>query len=121
MRFPAAIRSGFSNYANFSGRALRSEYWYWTLFILAVGVPLSVVGLQSLAVSYLSSVFSIATALPGLAVAHRRLHDVGKSGWNILWAFVPLFGALYLLYLFPQPGDAGSNEYGPPPGGASRT
>ena len=114
MSFPEAIRSGFANYATFSGRAMRSEYWYWTLFIFLVGVPLTVVGRESLVTSYLSSLFSIVTVLPGVAVAHRRLHDVGKSGWNILWAFVPLFGALYLLYLFTQPGDPGPNEYGPP-------
>lgn len=63
----------------------------------------------------ITGLYSLAVLLPGLAVAVRRLHDVGKSGWFILIALVPLIGAIWLLVLFCTDGQPGTNKYGPNP------
>jgi uncharacterized membrane protein YhaH (DUF805 family) len=59
--------------------------------------------------------YGLALFIPGLAVAVRRLHDIGKSGWMILVALIPLIGGIWLLILLVKEGDSGSNEYGPDP------
>jgi uncharacterized membrane protein YhaH (DUF805 family) len=117
MSFVEAIRSGIQNYANFNGRAIRSEYWYWTLFAILVSLPLNLMGQGSVMVGGLSFIVGLALFLPGLAVSVRRLHDVGKSGWNLLWSFLP-FGVLYVLYLVIKRGDEGGNRYGAPYSGS---
>ncbi|WP_114950795.1 DUF805 domain-containing protein [Sphingosinicella terrae] len=121
-------------YAEFSGRSRRKEYWLWVLFVLVAYFVLMYVdaalGLGGTADSYaeggsagfnmsggwLTMIFALAVFIPGLAVSIRRLHDIGKSGWFVLLAFVPLVN-LYLLYLYVQPGTQGPNEYGPDPKG----
>lgn len=95
-------------YCCFKGRARRSEYWYYSLFS-------SIVGLILLFNDYASAAFSLATLLPSLGVSVRRLHDVGKSGWWILIALVPLLGAIYLIYLNILDSEPGTNEYGENP------
>ena len=66
-------------------------------------------------VGLLGGIYSLAVLLPGLAVAVRRLHDIGKSGWWLLIALVPFVGAIILIVFFVKEGDPGSNEYGPNP------
>lgn len=87
----------FENYANFNGRARRSEYWYYTLAtiiisFLTMGID-SVLGLQF----GLNSLYSLAVFIPGLAVAVRRLHDIGKSGWLLLIAYLVMIAAAGVL------------------------
>jgi len=81
-------------YATFSGRATRSEYWYFYLINMLISIVLSVstVVLDDVAnsVSVVSTVYSLAMFIPGLAICARRLHDIGKSGWMILVALIPL-------------------------------
>lgn len=99
MGFGAAIASGFNNYANFNGRAARSEYWWWFLFVVLLGIGVGIVGgvldvamgskLPDLA---LRGVLQLALLLPNLAVAVRRLHDLNRSGWWI--------GAIFIIWLF---------------------
>jgi uncharacterized membrane protein YhaH (DUF805 family) len=111
----------FENYANFSGRARRSEYWYYTLAGLIISVILMVVdnvvgltfGIGETGV--LGVIYSLAVFLPGLAVLVRRLHDVGKSGWFFLIILIPLIGSIWLLVLFCTDSDEGANQYGPDP------
>jgi uncharacterized membrane protein YhaH (DUF805 family) len=121
------------HYADFNGRARRREFWSWFLFIWIMLFVLmyldTVLDLGGTATSYrtgnsvgfsmtggwLSLLFGIATLLPTLAVGARRLHDVGKSGWYLLFNLIPLFGWAYLLYLYVQPGMTGPNDYGPDP------
>lgn len=106
------------NYANFSGRARRSEYWYFTLFNFLVGIALNLIDtfvLNMSEVGLLGSIYSLAMLIPGLAVAVRRLHDVGKSGWYYLLILLPIIGWIWLLVLFFTEGDNGANEYGPNP------
>lgn len=112
----------FENYANFSGRARRSEYWYYALASGIISVILAIFD-NLLGLTYasglsergvLSSVYSLLVFLPGLAVMVRRLHDVGKSGWFLLIAFT-VIGIFWLIYLSFKEGDQGTNEYGPDP------
>lgn len=114
MNMMDAVKNVFSNYAKFDGRARRSEYWYFFLFNMLVSVVISalakVTGVH--AISYLGSLYSLAALIPGLAVAFRRLHDTGKSGWFLLFAFIPLVGAILLIVWMAQDGKPGENQYG---------
>ena len=102
------------NYANFEGRARRSEFWYFALcnFIVGIifGVLMSVAGFFM----YIYYIYAAAVLVPSIAVSVRRLHDVGKSGWFYLLAFVPLAN-IYLLVLFCTEGNRGPNAFGADP------
>jgi uncharacterized membrane protein YhaH (DUF805 family) len=111
--FTEAIQAGINNYTNFSGRAIRSEYWYWVLFAVLCSIVASLLDQMFLG-GLAAIIVGLGLLLPGIAVAIRRMHDIGKSGWNILWGLIPLLGLIYLIYLYVQPGDPGSNAYGPP-------
>ncbi len=145
--FSEAIRRCLDRYAGFTGRAQRSEYWWWVLFIFlgnfACGLADAVVfgtGIEDAAI--FGPIFGLATLLPSFAVTARRLHDTGRSGW---WQAAPyglvivtavmggigamiLFGAAALatlvlsgtiLYWLIRRGDAGPNRFGPDPLGGS--
>lgn len=109
------------NYANFSGRARRKEYWFFVLFnvIFAVAAMIldNVLGLAMRDVGYgpFYLLYALATLIPGIAVSVRRLHDIGKSGWYFLLAFIPCVGGIILLVFALTPGDTYSNEYGADP------
>ena len=107
------IITAFQKYAVFSGRARRKEYWLFFLFNIIIGLILGFVeGFSGINpdknYSILGIVFNLAVLLPSLAVAARRMHDVGKSGWFML---IPI----YNLVLACTNGTDGSNEYGPDP------
>lgn len=114
MNFPDAVKSVYSQYVTFSGRSLRSEYWYFILFYLIVSIALSAVGLAVGVPGILENVFGLASFLPSLAVAIRRLHDVDRSGW---WVLIPLtiIGIIPYLYWMIKEGDSGENRFGPAP------
>ena len=104
------------NYANFSGRARRSEYWFYTLCSFLISVVLQVIDfLIGFEDGLIVNIYSLAVFIPALAVFVRRLHDVGKSGWMILLMFLPVIGWIWLLVLLFTDGDSGRNEYGPDP------
>ncbi|WP_448586793.1 DUF805 domain-containing protein [Thermaurantiacus sp.] len=115
MGFEAAVRRVFGKYADFSGRAPRSEYWWWQLFTLLAAAALSVADTALFSVPFLGPVFSIGILLPSLAVSVRRLHDLDRSGWFLLIALIPLIGALVLLVWFVSRGTGGPNRFGPDP------
>lgn len=107
------------NYANFEGRARRSEYWGFVLvnsiLILVLNViDIIIFGIDS-PLRPLASLCGLMMFLPNLAVAVRRLHDVGKSGWTMLFGLIPLLGSLYLIYLFALDGERTENQYGQNP------
>lgn len=110
-----------NKYAVFEGRARRKEYWMFTLFyiIFAIAAAIidNIIGTAITGTGYglFYIVYILAMFLPSLAVAVRRLHDVGKSGWMILIAMIPIVGSIWLLVLMVTPGDAGENKYGPDP------
>jgi uncharacterized membrane protein YhaH (DUF805 family) len=95
------------NYATFSGRARRSEYWYFFLFNVIIAIVLGIVS-GMMGTTILSNIYSLAVLIPGIAVGVRRMHDVGKSGWFLL---IPI----YNLILACTDGTQGDNEYGTDP------
>lgn len=126
MTFSRAISTCFSNYANFSGRATRSEYWYFALFNFLINISFftityiaayngssSTVGI----ISIISIIYSLAVLLPSLAVSVRRLHDTGRSGWWFLinLVFICYIGPIWFIVLMCKDTDDGENEYGPVP------
>ena len=103
-----AVSSVMKSYARFSGRATRSEYWWFYLFWI---IAVLVTGMIN---ENLAALVVLALLLPSLAVGVRRLHDIGKSGWWLLVMLIPLIGGLILLYFLVQPSE-GDNDYGPAP------
>lgn len=104
-------------YADFSGRARRREYWMFCLFNFLVSFCLGFVAglLGALMDANLTSlvwIYALAIFIPSLAVCIRRLHDVGKSGWMYLIVLIPLVGAIWLLVLFCTNGEPGANKWG---------
>ena len=98
MDFVSAIKSCLGQYAGFSGRAVRSEFWWFFLFQIIVMVIASLLG------DLVSGIVSIALLLPAFAVGARRLHDIGRSGW---WQLLTLtgIGVLLLIYWWVQPSE----------------
>lgn len=105
-----------NQYADFSGRARRTEYWMFTLFNAIISLILGFV-LATIGLVFLSYIYSIAILIPSLAVCIRRLHDIGKSGWWYLIGFVPVVGTIVLLIWFCTDSQPGNNEWGPNPKG----
>jgi len=103
-----------NKYADFNGRARRSEYWYFVLFnaVISLGVGL-LAGL--IGIDWLTYIYSLAILVPSIAICVRRLHDIGKSGWWYFIGFIPLIGAIWLIVLFCKEGDRGANAYGEDP------
>src|SRR5262245_31469173 len=122
MGFIEAVTTCLSKYATFSGRAIRSEYWYWMLAVMlaswvAMFLDAMVFGVNAFdpdpsGIGVLNLLFSLAVLLPGLAVTVRRLHDVDRSGWWVLIVFT-IVGMLVLLYWMVIRGTVGDNRFGP--------
>lgn len=110
MDFQTSIRTCFQKYADFTGRARRSELWWFVLFTVAVNFVLQLVGLEALA-----GLFALAVLIPSIAVGVRRLHDIDRTGWWYLLALVPVIGWLVLIFFYIQPGTPGENRFGPDP------
>ena len=108
MTFIEAIKTCFAKYSDFNGRAARSEYWWFALFICLVSLALSAGS------DWLSLAFGLGTLLPSIAVATRRLHDSNRSGWLQLLVIIPLVGWLILVYFLVQPARE-PNRFGNPP------
>ncbi|WP_018753567.1 DUF805 domain-containing protein [Paenibacillus sanguinis] len=107
------------NYTGFQGRASRQEYWMFFLFNALAVLALSIVGgiiHQTLGL-ILANVYLLAVLLPSVAVAIRRLHDTGKSGWFVLISLVPAVGSIILLFFLAQEGQSAANQYGSDPRG----
>ncbi len=113
MSFVGAITTGFNKYVTFTGRAARSEYWFWLLFwfvAYAVATFLDVmVGL-----GLIGALVSLALLLPSIAVAVRRLHDLDRSGWWFLLVLTGI-GSILLIVWYCMKGTTGPNSYGPDP------
>ena len=108
MNFTDAIKTCLSKYADFNGRASRSEYWWFVLFVFVVGAASSIVS------HALAGLFHLAVLLPSLAAAARRLHDTNRSGWLQLIALIPVLGWIAIIYLLAQEGKD-PNQFGPAP------
>ena len=123
MGFSDAVRSVLGKYATFDGRASRSEFWYFVLFMVIANIILNIIDTalfhtvvvsEAGTVGILSGLFSLAMLIPNLAVAARRLHDVGHTGWWLLIGLTGI-GALVLLFWYVSRGEEGANAYGPAP------
>lgn len=109
MSFSDAIKICFQKYMDFNGRAKRPEFWWFALFCVVVSLALGMVS------SALSTLFSLATLLPSLAVGARRLHDTNRSGWlQLLW-IIPLIGWIIMIVFLAQQGSSEDNQYGSSP------
>lgn len=117
-------------YADFSGRARRTEYWMFTLFNViftciamgidnVLGITFSFAGADGTSVpffyGYVYVLYALAMLVPSLAVSVRRLHDVGKSGWMLLIALIPIIGGIWLLVLMCTDSQQGTNKWGENP------
>jgi uncharacterized membrane protein YhaH (DUF805 family) len=117
MGFGDAIASVLGHYATFSGRAPRSEFWYWALFnfivsIVAVGVDTMIFSESEF--SPVASILALGLLLPNISVGIRRLHDIGRTGWWFLIAFTGI-GVILLLVWACMKGTTGPNGYGQDP------
>ena len=118
MDFQTSVKTCFKKYADFSGRALRSEFWFFCLFSLLAGIITTIVDIMILGYSIesygpLNLIFSVAIFIPSIAVTARRLHDVNRSGW---WQLIELtiIGILLILVWNVTEGEKKKNKYGPP-------
>ena len=105
MSFTESVNTVFSKYADFTGRAARSEYWWFVLFTVLATLVLAMFS------GVLAAGFCLLTVIPSITVATRRLHDSGRSGWMQLIYLLPFIGGLILLYFLVQPSD-GPNRFG---------
>lgn len=116
--FGEAISMAFSKYCCFSGRASRSEYWFFSLFVFIVQAIFSTgvtVGDSLTLLGSLSGVFGLAVLLPSLGLTIRRLHDIGKGGGWIFINLIPLVGQIIFLIWTCKPSEVGDNRFGPMP------
>ncbi len=125
MDFATAVKTCFSKYATFTGRARRAEYWWFFLFNFLMNIALNIVDaavfgfgrgpMHDGGVQVLPALYALAILLPSLAVGVRRLHDLGRSGWWLLIWLIPLIGWIILIWWFATKGEDGPNDYGPDP------
>lgn len=125
--FGEAIARGFKNYFTFSGRASRSEYWWWQLFYWIVSTIVQTIFIPNLSAQdllanpmpdsmlYPMSIVTLFFLIPTLALSVRRLHDTGRSGWWVLLSLILCIGQIILLVWYCQPSKEETNEYGPVP------
>ena len=114
MSFADAVRSCLTQYAGFSGRARRSEFWFFYLFTFLVGVVAGIVDTVLGTGSIVAGIAALALVVPSLAAGARRLHDTGRSGWWLLISLVPVLGFIVLVVFYVQDSQP-ANEHGPSP------
>jgi len=117
MDFSQAVRNGFRNYASATGRASRSEFWYWMIFSTLCGAAGNVIDLAILRdvdSGLVAPLISLALLLPDVAVSIRRLHDLDRSGWWLLICLTGI-GFIVLLVWDCMRGTLGPNRFGPAP------
>lgn len=122
MTFGQAIKSGFQNYTSWKGRATRSEFWYWTLFVWLVQLPFSIWYQTSVNMTdgslnlftpayFVLILVALVFFLPSLAVMIRRLHDTDRSGGYYWMGLIPLVGWIFILVYMLQPSKPGANRF----------
>lgn len=118
MNFQTSIKTCFNKFAVFSGRASRSEFWFFVLFGFLGGIIAIIIDVMILGYPYEESgpinlIFSVALIIPSIAVAARRLHDINKSGWwQLLW--ITIIGGILLIIWHATEGENKKNKFGPP-------
>ena len=118
MYFQTSIKTCFNKYAVFSGRASRSEFWFFVLFGFLGGIITVIIDVMILGYPYeengpINLIFSVALIIPSISVAARRLHDINKSGWwQLLW--ITIIGGILLIIWHATEGENKKNKFGPP-------
>jgi uncharacterized membrane protein YhaH (DUF805 family) len=132
MNFTDAVSNVYRNYATFSGRARRPEYWWFVLFSIIAGIVIGIIesslgfghgmmmhGGGEFGATYtggpLTAIWSVVNFVPTLAVGVRRLHDTDRSGWWFLIGLIPLVGAIVLIVFLATKGSSGPNRFGEDP------
>jgi uncharacterized membrane protein YhaH (DUF805 family) len=120
MGFGEAITSVLKNYITFTGRAPRSEYWFWALFLLIIGIVANILDAvvfprSSVGSGPVSLIVSLGLLLPNISVGIRRLHDIDRTGWWLLICLIPIIGIIVLLVWACTRGTLGPNRFGPDP------
>jgi len=114
MGFGEAIKSGFSHYVTFSGRAQRSALWYFVLFFVIVSIVTNIIDVALGTYGIVGLLVSLALLLPYLSVWIRRLHDLDRTGWWVLISFTGI-GIILLIVWFCMKGTTGPNRFGADP------
>ena len=118
MDFQTSIKTCFNKFAVFSGRASRSEFWFFVLFGFLAGIIAAIIDVMILGYPFeengpINLIFSVALIVPSLSVAARRLHDINKSGWwQLLW--ITIIGGILLIIWHATEGENKKNKFGPP-------
>lgn len=123
MQIKEAVTTCFQKYATIEGRAVRSEYWFWVLFVVICSVILKVVDRTIFGVDPVTQtsggvfglIFSLGTLVPYVCVGVRRMHDVDKSGWWLLINFIPIVGWIIFIVWAATQGTPGPNRFGAAP------
>lgn len=116
LTFGEAVKKALTeNYCNFSGRASRSEFWWFKLFLLIVRFIASGLSYAIIGNYMLSYIIILILFLPDLGLSVRRLHDTGKSGWLVLLNLVICIGSIILIVFYAKESDMFTNEYGDVP------
>ena len=119
MGFAEAVTSAFTRFIDFSTRSSRSEYWWFFLFYFVVNIVVNVADMMVIGSGIPQLIVLLVFLIPTLAVTVRRLHDVGRSGWWIFIALVPVVGFLIILYWMVIGGEDSENRFGANPLGAA--
>ncbi|MCM0620282.1 DUF805 domain-containing protein [Nocardioides bruguierae] len=120
MSFTDAVRHVLTHYADFTGRARRSEYWWFYLAVVLVNIVLNILAsitgdAGAVLFGIISVIVSLGLIVPVIAVGVRRLHDIGRTGWWLLIGLVPFVGFVVLIVFFVMDSEPGDNAYGPSP------
>ncbi|MBB3992432.1 uncharacterized membrane protein YhaH (DUF805 family) [Sulfitobacter undariae] len=115
--FVGALKDGFSRYVDFGTRSTRSQYWWWTLWTILISLGTGFLdGMLGMGeFGAINALASLVTFLPSIAVAIRRLHDIGRSGWWLLLMFIPIIGWIVLIVFYCTPTQEEPNQWGMPP------
>jgi uncharacterized membrane protein YhaH (DUF805 family) len=117
MDFQTSIKTCFNKFAVFSGRASRSEFWFFVLFGFLGGIIAAIIDVMILGYPFeengpINLIFSVALIVPSISVAARRLHDINKSGWwQLLW--ITIIGGILLIIWHATEGENKKNKFGP--------
>ena len=118
MDFQTSIKTCFKKYADFSGRASRSEFWWFELFLLIASIVAMIIDIMMLGYTFeddgpIQIIFAVVTFLPVIAVGARRLHDINRSGWWQL-LYITLIGIILLIIWWATVGENKKNNHGNP-------
>ena len=114
MKIVNAYKDFWKKFLDFSGRTSRSDFWFYVLGAILVGIVTSVID-GIIGTPVLGPIVTLASIIPAIAIYARRLHDINKSGWWQLLALIPLVGAIILIVWFATKGDQDKNKYGANP------